>query len=79
MTTANERNLFNEIREGLEAYAERGRTLPRPKNSQPHVKAICGATRPVAGRRAAGRARCAPCDAHCAMIEATTTCRGRVG
>lgn len=40
MTTAKKRNLFEEIREGLEAYRARRDTLPRRKLSAPDVKAI---------------------------------------
>jgi putative transcriptional regulator len=40
MTTAKKRNLFEEIREGLEAYRDRRDTLPRRKLSAPDVKAI---------------------------------------
>ena len=40
MTTAKKRNLFEEIREGLQAYRDRRDTLPRRKLSAPDVKAI---------------------------------------
>jgi len=41
MTSAKKRNLFEEIREGLEAYRDDGRdTLPQRKVSVPDVKAI---------------------------------------
>jgi hypothetical protein len=37
MTTAKKRNLFEEIREGLEAYRDRRDTLPRRKLSASDV------------------------------------------
>lgn len=37
---AKKRNLFEEIREGLEAYRDRPETLPRRDVSAPDVKAI---------------------------------------
>lgn len=37
---AKKRNLFEEIREGLEAYRDRPGTLPRREISAPDVKAI---------------------------------------
>jgi DNA-binding transcriptional regulator YiaG len=40
MTTAKKRNLFEEVREGLEAYRDRRDTLPRRKLSAHGVKAI---------------------------------------
>ena len=37
---AKKRNLFGEVREGLEAYRDRPETLPRREVSAPDVKAI---------------------------------------
>ena len=37
---AKKRNLFEEIREGLEAYRDRPETLPRREVSAPDVKVI---------------------------------------
>ena len=36
----NDRNLFDELREGLEAYRERTDALPRRELSAPDVKAV---------------------------------------
>ena len=36
----NDRNLFDELREGLEAYRDRPEALPRRELSAPDVKAV---------------------------------------
>lgn len=41
MTAAKKRDLFEEIREGLEAYRHRCDTLSRRKLFPPEAKAIC--------------------------------------
>jgi putative transcriptional regulator len=40
MTTAKKRNLFKQIRDGLEAYRDRRDTLPRRELSAPDVRAL---------------------------------------
>jgi DNA-binding transcriptional regulator YiaG len=40
MTAAKKRNLFEEIREGLEAYRDRRNRLPHREFSAPDVRAI---------------------------------------